>query len=142
MSNPPDAAAMEIGAEPASQAQPRSLLARRALAGAAGLGILADPLLRNGFWGLGMAVWIGACAVLLLALLRWQRRKLPLEGKVWRVTAVIFAGGMAWRDSDLLLAFDMLAVLAGVVLHAGEHEEVVDRGAHLLPVSPDDVGEV
>lgn len=118
MSNPPDAAAMEIGAEPASQAQPRSLLARRALAGAAGLGILADPLLRNGFWGLGMAVWIGACAVLLLALLRWQRRKLPLEGKVWLVTAVIFAGGMAWRDSDLLLAFDMLAVLASLVLLA------------------------
>ena len=65
-----------------------------------------------------MAVWIGACAVLLLGLLRWQHRALPLEGKVWLGTALIFAGGMAWRDSDLLLAFNMLAVLGSLVLLA------------------------
>lgn len=102
----------------AAAASPRVVTARRALLAAAGLGVLADPLLRNGPAGLGLPVWMAAFAVVLLALLRHLDRPIPAETRAWLSVAMVFAGGQAWRDSDMLHGFNFLAMLAALVLVA------------------------
>jgi hypothetical protein len=97
---------------------PRALVARRALLGAVLLGILADPLLRNGPWGLGLLVWMVVLATIALALLRQDRRPLSRESGIWLAVAVLFAAGLSWRDADLLQFFDVLAMLSALVLLA------------------------
>jgi hypothetical protein len=99
-------------------ASPRAVTARRALLAAAGLGVLADPLLRNGPAGLGLPVWMAAFAVVLLVLLRHLDRPIPAETRAWLSVAMVFAGGQAWRDSDMLHGFNFLAMLAALVLVA------------------------
>ncbi|HEX9165044.1 MAG TPA: DUF4173 domain-containing protein [Gemmatimonadales bacterium] len=106
-------------AEPGSAVpSPRALGARRALLGAALLGILADPLLRNAPWGLGLLVWMTVFAAMTIALVRRHRRPLPLESLVWLAVAVLFAAGLSWRDAEMLRFFDVLAMLGALVLLA------------------------
>jgi hypothetical protein len=101
-----------------ASASPRALAARRALVAAAGLGVLADLLLRNGPAGLGLPVWIAAFVVVLLVLLRRLGRPVSGETWAWLAVAVFFAAGQAWRDSAMLHGFNFLAVLAALVLVA------------------------
>jgi hypothetical protein len=75
----------------AAAASPRVVTARRALLAAAGLGVLADPLLRNGPAGLGLPVWMAAFAVVLLALLRHLDRPIPAETRAWLSVAMVMA---------------------------------------------------
>lgn len=96
----------------------RALVARHTLVGATLLGILADPLLRHGYWGLGLALWIAAFAVLLVGLVRQQGRSLPAESWLWLAAALTFAASMAWRDSELLYAFNLVAMLGALALLA------------------------
>ena len=77
----------------------RARVARRELLGAILLGILADPLLRNEPWGLGLLVWIVAFAAIATLLLRQAGRPLSPESSIWLAAAVLFAAGLAWRDS-------------------------------------------
>lgn len=102
----------------AATASPRAMAARRALLAAAALGILADPLLRNGPDGIGLLVWMAALAVALVALLRRLGRPLTAETRVWLSAAVLFAAGQAWRDNDMLHGFNFLAMLAALTLLA------------------------
>ena len=95
-----------------------ALTARRALLAAAGLGVLADLLLRDGPAGIGLPIWMLAFAAALLALLRQADRPLSAEGRSWLAVAVLFAAGQAWRDSDMLHGFDFLAMLAALMLVA------------------------
>jgi len=97
---------------------PRALVARRALVAAVLLGILADPLLRNEPWGLGLLVWMVGFATLAIALVRQSGRPLSLEGSLWLAVAVLFAAGLSWRDSEVLQFFDVLAMLTALVLLA------------------------
>ena len=97
---------------------PRARTARRSLAAAALLGVLADPLLRNGPWGLGLLVWMAALAVAIAVLMHRVGRPLSAEGYAWLATAVLFAGGLSWRDSEMLYAFDLLAMLSALGLLA------------------------
>src|SRR5690606_35202869 len=53
---------------------PRTRLARRVLLGAAVAGILADPLLRNEPWGLGLLAWMVVFAAITLLLVRQSGR--------------------------------------------------------------------
>jgi len=53
---------------------PRAALARRALLGALLLGILADPLLRNEPWGVGLAIWMTVFAATVIVLGRQAGR--------------------------------------------------------------------
>jgi hypothetical protein len=101
-----------------ASASPRALAARRALVAAAGLGVLADLLLRNGPAGLGLPVWIAAFVVVLLVLLRRLGRPVSGETWAWLAVAVFFAAGQAWRDSAMLHGFNFLAMLAALVLVA------------------------
>lgn len=93
-------------------------VARRALLSAVVLGILADPLLRNEPWGLGLLVWIVVFAMITIALVRHAERPLASESSVWLAVAVLFAAGLSWRDSEVLLVFDLLAMLTALVLLA------------------------
>lgn len=93
-------------------------LARRALLAAALLGVLADILLRNEPWGVGLVLWMALLATVIVYL-AWQRaRPIGTESLTWLVLAVCFAGGLAWRDADTLRAFDVLAMLSALVLLA------------------------
>ena len=93
-------------------------IARRALVAALLLGIAADPLLRNGPWGFGLLLWMVAFAVAVITLVRTSARPLTRESASWLVVAVLFAAGLTFRDSDLLLFFDVLAMLTALVLLA------------------------
>ena len=97
---------------------PRARVARRALVAAVLLGILADPLLRNEPWGLGLLVWIVLFAAGAILLVRRAGRPLSSESGIWLAVAVLFAAGLSWRDSELLLVFDVLAMLTALVLLA------------------------
>lgn len=109
-------------AEPAgpesSIPSPRALVARRALVGAVLLGILADPLLRNEPWGLGLLVWMVVFATIAIALVRQNGRPLSQESSIWLAVAVLFVAGLSWRDSEVLQFFDVLAMLTALVLLA------------------------
>lgn len=97
---------------------PRALLARRVLLGAGLLGILADPLLRNQPWGLGLLLWMVVFATITIVLVRQSSRALSLESRIWLAVAVLFAAGLSWRDAEMLHAFDVLAMLTALVLLA------------------------
>ena len=99
-------------------ASTRALVARRVLRGAVLLGILADPLLRNEPWGLGLLVWMVVFATIAIALLRQNGRPLSHESSIWLAVAVLFAAGLSWRDAEVLQVFDVLAMLTALVLLA------------------------
>lgn len=111
---PPDSDPVTNSAVPAAQA----IVARRALLGAALLGVLADPLLRNEPWGLGLLVWMVAFATIAVALVRMNGRPLSRESSIWLAVAVLFAAGLSLRDADMLQAFDVLAMLTALGLLA------------------------
>ncbi len=97
---------------------PRPATARRALFGAGLLGIIADPLLRNGPWGFGLLLWMAAFAIVVISLVRQSGQTLSHESRIWLGVAILFAAGLSWRDSGLLLFFDVLAMLAALTLLA------------------------
>ncbi len=111
MSAPPPAPAT-------ANPSPRALLARDALTAAVLLGVLADPLLRNEPWGLGLLVWIAALAAAIVVLARRSGRPLAGERRAWLALAVLFPAALSWHDADFLIAFDVLAMLAALVLLA------------------------
>lgn len=96
----------------------RARIARHVLLGAVLLGLLADPLLRNEPWGLGLLVWMTALTAVVVVLVRQTGRTLSRESAVWLAVAVLCAAGLSWRDADVLQAFDFLAMLAALVLLA------------------------
>lgn len=114
----PDVPPAEQAEAKSSVPSPRALVARRALLGAVLLGILADPLLRNEPWGLGLLVWMAVFATIVAALVRQDGRRLSRESITWLAVSVLFAGGLSWRDADMLQFFDVLAMLSALVLLA------------------------
>ncbi|HET7549721.1 MAG TPA: DUF4173 domain-containing protein [Gemmatimonadaceae bacterium] len=114
----PNTPAAEQPELPAAILSPRALLARDALLAAALLGITADPLLRNGPWGIGLLIWMLQFAATVVALVRRDGRPLSREGSIWLGVAVFFAAGLSWRDAGLLHFFDVLAMLSALVLLA------------------------
>ncbi len=109
-----------VGTEPGLTVMPspRALTARRALRNAVLLGIIADPLLRNGPWGLGLFAWIVALAAATIALVRADGRAVAVETKIWLLIAIVFSGMLAWRDSEMLYGVNVLAMLIALVLVA------------------------
>lgn len=92
--------------------------ARRALLGAALLGLLADALLRHGPWGLGLLPWMVLFAATLVVIVRRDGRSLSREGAAWLGVALLLAAAQAWRDADELHAFNLLAMLGALGLLA------------------------
>jgi hypothetical protein len=114
----PNAPAAEEPELPAAILSPRAIVARDALLAAAMLGITADPLLRNGPWGIGLLIWMLQLAATVIALVKRDGRPLSREGRIWLGVAVLFAAGLSWRDAGLLHFFDFLAMLCALVLLA------------------------
>jgi hypothetical protein len=102
----------------AAPVAPAARVARRALRDAVLLGVLADPLLRDHPWGVGLLLWMVVFAAIVTALARQNGRPLSRESDAWLAVAVLFAAGLAWRDSGMLLFFDMLAMLTALGLLA------------------------
>lgn len=96
----------------------RARIARRALLGAVLLGVLADPLLRNGPSGLGLLAWMVAFAIVAITLIRQDGHPLAPASASWLAVAVLFAAGLSWHDADMLQGFDFLAMLSALALLA------------------------
>lgn len=79
------------------------------------LGGLGDALLRATPWGVNFLLWIAALAVAGVALARWGVL-LRGDGRWFAVVAVVFAGGVAWRDSPVVVALDVGVVLLSISL--------------------------
>ena len=101
--------------EPATGSR-RASVARRALQGAALLGILADLLLRDGLGGIGLLLWMLLFAGATIALARHSERALSRESWSWLVISVLCAVGVSLRDAELLQVVDVAAMLAALVL--------------------------
>jgi hypothetical protein len=113
---------------------PRALVARRALLGAVLLGILADPLLRNEPWGLGLLVWMVVFAAIVSTIVRQNARPFSAESSIWLAVAILFAAGLSWHDADVLQFFDVLAMLAALVLLAMSLDAIPVPGLTLARV--------
>lgn len=79
------------------------------------LGGLGDPLLRATPWGVNFLLWVAALAVAGVALARWGVR-LHGDGRWFALVAVVFAAGVAWRDSPVVAALDVGVVLIAISL--------------------------
>src|ERR1043166_1627827 len=76
------------------------------------LGVVADSLFRQGPGWLALGIWITLLALNLVSLVWRDAKTLPRESALWLATAIAFAFGLAWRNSDTLVPLDFLATLA------------------------------
>ena len=82
------------------------------------LALSADTLLRDGLGGAAFPVWV-AMTVVGLAWLAWRAGlSVSREAAGWLAAAVFFSFGLAWRDSEVLQAFDFLATFGTLLLAA------------------------
>jgi hypothetical protein len=121
-------------AEAAHHPSPHATIARRALLGAGLLGIIADPLLRNGPWGFGLLAWMTAFAIVVITLVAQSGIALTRESRIWLGVAVLFAAGLSLRDSDMLQFFDVLAMLSALTLLAMSMNRIPVAGLALARV--------
>src|SRR5690348_16587991 len=78
------------------------------------VGILGDELFRAFPWGLNVAIWTAAFAVILLALSPF-RREIRAGGGHWLLLpAAFFSFGLVWRDSLVLKLLNVFAL--GIIL--------------------------
>lgn len=82
------------------------------------LGLLGDVLLRALPWGLNAVLWIAALALTIGAIAQWRAVNLSGGGRWLIGPTVVFAAGLAWRDSFTLQACNFLAVLIALALVA------------------------
>ena len=82
------------------------------------LGVLGDGLLRATPWGINLLVWVAALAGAAVAV-AWRGRLLVAGEGRWLVpVALVFAAGLAWRDSPTVVLLNLLAFLVAVSLAA------------------------
>ena len=98
--------------------KPNSKLALTILFASLVLGLLGDVLLRATPWGLNAVLWIAALALSIAGITQWRLIDLSGGGRWLLLPAVVFAAGLAWRDSFTLQACDFLAVLIALALVA------------------------
>lgn len=84
----------------------------------AALGVSGDVLMRvPPPVGLNLSVWVAAVAVAAYALHRRQMAA-DRERGIWLATVVLFAAGLAWRDSDVLKLLAVAGATCGFALAA------------------------
>ena len=81
---------------------------------AALVGIAGDALLRHGPTGIAFPVWVTLVALGLTSLVGRADRSVAAGARGWLAVAVLFAAGLAWRDSEILQFFDLLASAAAL----------------------------
>jgi uncharacterized protein DUF4153 len=82
------------------------------------LGVAGDALLRDGPPGAAFPLWIAALVLNLRALVNRSGRPLTREAGLWLAAAVVFALGIAWRDSEALIGLDLLATASALGMAA------------------------
>ena len=80
------------------------------------LGALGDVLLRATPWGVNFFLWVAALAGAAAVVALLGRLRVAGEGRWLVPVAVLFALGVAWRDSPTVVFLDLLAVLIAVSL--------------------------
>ena len=91
-----------IAAVASSYFAPRTTIGGLLAAGVA-LGVLGDALLRvGGPPGINMSLWVAAIALAAVLLQRRAGLKTDPERLAWLAITVMFASGLAWRDSTIL----------------------------------------
>ncbi|HEV2426463.1 MAG TPA: DUF4173 domain-containing protein [Terriglobia bacterium] len=109
------------GAAPASEVAEKTMTEKGktglTILGVAGLfGILGDALLRSGPWGLNLLLWMIPFAVAVL-LLSPIRRAAIKDGGGWLLVLLLtFSAALVWRDSPVLKALSLLAILIALAL--------------------------
>ena len=79
-------------------------------------GLLGDVLLRATPWGINVLLWVAALAGGAAFLARLGGIAAAGEGRWLVPVAVLFAAGVAWRDSPMVAALNVLALLVAVAL--------------------------
>lgn len=92
-------------------------------------GLLGDALLRATPWGINVLLWVAALAGGAVFLARLGRIAAAGEGRWLVPVAVLFAVGLAWRDSPMVAALNIFALLVAVGLAALRGRSGVLRGA-------------
>jgi len=82
------------------------------------LGSLGDALLRATPWGLNVFLWTVALVAAAVALARSWSVGVAGEGRWFLPVAVLFAAGVAWRDSVTVAFLDVVAALVSLSLAA------------------------
>jgi hypothetical protein len=90
-------------------------LARRAIAAAVLLGVLADSLLRTGS-GAGFTIWVLAVVAGAAALIAYRDGRIRREVLGWLTVAGAFALAFSWRDAEELQVFTVLAIVVALAL--------------------------
>jgi hypothetical protein len=80
------------------------------------LGALGDMLLRATPWGANFFLWVAALAGAAAVVAWLGRLRVAGEGRWLVPVAVLFALGVAWRDSPTVVFLDLLAFLIAVSL--------------------------
>jgi hypothetical protein len=94
----------------------KSKLGLTILGVAATFGLLADAILRSTPWGLNFLLWMSLLIVALL-LLSPRRREMLGGGGMWLLVPLgLFSAAFIWRDSLVLKAFSLIAVLITLTL--------------------------
>lgn len=113
--SPHQAAVDDNRPDPARQAKTFTGLA--IIGAATGLGLLGDLLLRINLWGVNIGLWLSLLAASSLVIIGWQHRPMRTIWP-WLTAAVLFGGGFAWRDSAVLNALNLLALLICLAMAA------------------------
>ena len=91
-------------------------LVARVLSAALLLGILGDWLLRADRLGFNFFLGIAALVVVAATLVRWERDSAPVRVLLLWFLPPFFAFGVAWRDAEVLTAWNILTVAATLAL--------------------------
>lgn len=102
-------------AERAPRDPVRAATAFAVIAAAGELGLLANGLLRVQ-WGVNIGLWATALAAIVLWLAHTRRRPLGDEPLALAAAAVIFAAGLAVRDTEMLAVLNVGAMLTAFAL--------------------------
>ena len=107
------------------------------LGAAALLGVIGELLLRAAPWGINVVIWLALVVAGLAGLARVQSVPLAGPGRWLLAPALLFALGLAWRDSPALAALNILATLLLLMLAAAWARASDIRRAGLLEYAID-----
>jgi hypothetical protein len=93
-------------------------LARGVLVGAALLGVSADALMHEMHAGVAFGLWVALVSFEGIALIGRTDRSVSRETASWLGAAVLFALAIAWRNSETLQVFDILATFGCLAMAA------------------------
>jgi Domain of unknown function (DUF4173) len=79
-------------------------------------GALGDGLLRATPWGLNFFVWIVALAASAAGVLDWNRVDLTAGSRWLCIPLMFFAAAIAWRDSPVLKALNLIAIVVTLAM--------------------------